>query len=131
MHTVTNLIVLRANFGCKTLQRLVVEQPIQRDYFSMKFISDVSKDIILIAQHARTFFDGHKITHSCMIFVFMAQFIPPNATQFVFFLHTVRIGCLDLPFSLKKRKQKVKVTLIGYFNDCLFTATSTVPAQAA
>ena len=53
----------------------------------------------------RTFFDGHEITHSCMSFVFMAQFIPPNPTQFVFFLHTVRIPAMTFLFLWKKERK--------------------------
>ena len=49
-HAYTNLIILRANFGFKTLQRLVVERPIHSDYFFMKSISELSKGIILLAQ---------------------------------------------------------------------------------
>ena len=36
--------------GVRLLQTLVVEQPIQSDYFFTKFISDLSKDIILFAR---------------------------------------------------------------------------------
>ena len=90
------------------LQRLVVEQPIQSEPF------------LIVTR-----------LHSCMIFVFMAQFIPPNPTQFAFFLAYCQNPCHDFPFSLKKRKEKVKVSLSGYFNDdCLFTGTTTVPARA-
>ena len=79
----------------------------------------------------KNFFDGHKITHTYMIFVLMAQFIPLNPIQIIcFFLAHCQNPCHDFPFSLgKKRKEKVTVTLIGYFNDCLFTETSTVSAQ--
>ena len=119
----TNLIVLRANFGCKTLQRLVVEQPIQSDYFVHLWC--IRKDIcILLAQQ-----DGHKITHSCMIFVFMAQFLPSNPTQFVFSC-TLSPSLPWLSFLFEEKKKRWKLQLIEYFNDCLFTETHTVPAQA-
>ena len=44
------LNISSSKFWVQDLQRLVVEQPIQSGYFFMKFISDVSKDIILISQ---------------------------------------------------------------------------------
>ena len=103
----TNLIILRANFGCKTLQRLVVEQPIQSDYFFMKLVHLFSKQRYHRPCSTKTFFDGHKITHSCMIFVFMAQFIHPSPTQFASFLAYCQNPYHDFPFSLgKKEKEK-------------------------
>ena len=77
--------------------------------FFMQFISDLSKDITRLAQQLlRTFFDGHKITHSCMIFVFMAQFLPPDPTQFVSFLHTVRIPAMTSFLFEGKKKRKAE-----------------------
>ena len=65
----------------------------------------------------RTFFDGYKITHSCMIFVVMAQFIPPNPTQFVFFLHVhCQNPCHDFPFSLEKTKRKSESYIFDNLN---------------
>ena len=94
----TNLIILRANFGCKTYQRLVFEQQIQSGYFFLKLVHLLSKQRYHPPCSTRSFFHGHKIKHSCMIFVLMAQFIPPNPTQFVFFWHTVRIPTMTFPF---------------------------------
>ena len=72
----------------------------------MKFISDLSKDIILLAQR-EPFLIVTRL-HSCMIFVFMAQFIPPDPSQFAFFLAYCQNPSHDFPFSLKKkRKEKV------------------------
>jgi len=61
----------------------------------------IRKDIcILLAQQ-----DGRKITHSCMIFVFMAQFLPPNPTQFVFSCRLSE-SLPWLSFYLRKKEKK-------------------------
>ena len=95
----------------------------------MKFISDVSKDIVVIAQREPVLMVTRLYTflHD---FCFYGTIPPPKSHTIWFFLAHCQNPCLDFPFSLKKREGKVKVTLIGYFNDCLFTETSTVPAQA-
>ena len=123
----TNLVILRANFGCKTLQRLVVEQPNKVIIFYQVHL--LSEQTYHPPCSTRAFFNGDNVTctHSCMIFVFMAQFIPPNPAQLILFFF-VTLCRSPLPFG-KKRKEKVKVTLIAYFSDCLFTETSTVSAQ--
>ena len=97
--------------------------------FFVKFISDLSKDIILLAQR-QPFLMVTRL-HSPAWLLFLCLNSIPNPTQFAFFLHTVRIPGVTFLFLWKgKRKENVKVILIGYFNDCLFTETSTVPAQA-
>ena len=48
--------------------------------------------------------------------------------NFSFLPHAVRIPAMTFLF-LQKKKEMVKVTLIGSFNICLFTETSTAPTQ--
>ena len=84
------------------------------DYFFTKFISDLSKDTVSSSLLSKNLFDGHKITHSHMIFVFMAEFIPPNPTQFVFYCAlSESLPWLSFFFEIKKRKENVKVMLIS------------------
>ena len=121
----TNLIILRANFGCKTLQRLVVEQPIQSDYFLWSS-SLMYKERYLHPPCSTRWSQDYTFLHDfCSYnYMLMAQFIPPKPTQFVFSC-TLSESLPWLAFYLrKKRKEKVKVTLIECFNDCLFTETS-------
>ena len=59
----------------------------------------------------------------------MAQFVPQISHYFNFFLDMVRIPAMTFLLLLSKRKEIAKVTVIGSFNDCLFSETSTAPAQ--
>ena len=103
----TNLIILRANFGCKTLQRLVVEQPIQSDYFFMKFISVVRKDIILIAPWER--FLMVTTLHIPAWFLILRHSSSPQIPHnLLFCLHTVRIPVVTFLSLWKKEKEKKK-----------------------
>ena len=61
-----------------------------------------------------------------VIDVFYGTICAPN---FNFFLHMLRIPAMTFVFLLRKRKEIVKVTLIGSFNDFLFRETATAPAQ--
>ena len=104
----TNLIILRANFGCKTYQRLVFEQRIQSGYFFFKLVHLLSKQRYHPPCSTRSFFHGHKITHSCMIFVFDGTIHPPKSHTICFLLAHCQNPCHDFPFSLKKRREKKK-----------------------
>ena len=104
-YTYTNLIILRAN--CKTLQRLVDQQPIPSDYFLWSSsLIQLSKNIILLAQRQPFLMVTRLHSPAWLLFLWLNSI--PNPTQFVFFLHTVRIPALTFLFLLKKEKEKKK-----------------------
>ena len=90
----------------------------------MKFISDVSKDILFAHQEP---FLMVTFLHD---FCFYGTIHPPKSHTNCFYLAHCQNPCHEFLFLWKKRKEKVKVTSIEYFNVCRFTETSTVPAQA-
>ena len=92
--------------------------------FFMKFISDVGKDIILLAQQEPFLMVTRLQIPAWFLFWWHNNHSSPQIPHNLFFSCTLSESLPWLPFSLgKKRKEKVKVTLIGYFNDCLFTGT--------
>ena len=123
-----NLIFLRENCGCKTLQRLVVEQSKQSDYIFNE-VHLCCKQRYHPPCSIRTFLMVTRL-HIPACFLFLWHNSSPQIPHKLFFSCTLSESLPWLPFSVKRRKGKVKVILIGYFNDCLFTETSTVPDQA-
>ena len=95
--------------------------------FFMQFISDLSKDITRLAQQ-EPFLMVTRL-HIPAWFLFSWHNSSPKSHTICFFLAHCQNPCHEFLFIWGK-KEKVKVTLIEYFNDCLFTETSTVPAQA-
>ena len=107
----TNLIILRANFGCKTLQSLVVEQPIQSDYFYEVHIWCKQRYPLC---SSGTFFDGHIPAW----FLFLWHDSSPQIPHKLLLSCTLSESLPWVPFSLKKKKRKGE-SYIDWIFQCL------------
>ena len=75
---------IKANFPCKTLQRLVVERSMRSVFYEV--ITHRSKGIIILLAHENLFWLVNKLHNkSRSIDVFYRTILPPNPAQFVIF----------------------------------------------
>ena len=98
------LNISSSKFWVQDLQRLVVEQPIQSGYFFMKFISDVSKDIILISQQEPFLMVTRLHIPSWSLFLWHSS--SPQIPHNLFFSCILSESLLWLSFFFEKKKTK-------------------------